>query len=113
MNMLPAHTSRGLWWSIGVAALFALLSFAFIVFHAEHGPMQIVGKVSSVSQDAVVIVNARGRTTTLVPASNTPTALHTIPLLPGTFVQAFGTRTSPQTFEVERIQTVQDPIKKP
>jgi hypothetical protein len=107
------YAYKGLLWSIGIATLFALLSLAFILFHAERGPMQIVGKVSSVSEQQIVIVNARGYTTTLVPKPNTPNPLQSSTLTPGMFVQAFGTRIAPNTFEVEHVQILKDPINKP
>lgn len=104
---------RALFTTLAVATLFALLSLSFIVFHAERGPMQIVGKVQSVQADRIIIDNARGEKTVLVANQNTPQALidpkH--PITEGTFVQAFGVRTESELFITERVRVVTDPIK--
>lgn len=105
-SFLKKH--KGLLIAVGVATLFALLSLALIVFHAERGPLQISGKVVATSENTITIVNARGHTTTLVPKPGAST-LHTDEFALDTFVQAFGVRTQPGTFEFEYIKAVKNP----
>jgi len=103
---------KGLVWGVVVISIFTLLSLFFVLFQAERGRDHIVGKVSELHENGIIIVDARGRTTTIVPHNGTAQGItdtdDTIRL--GDFVQTFGAFSSPGVFLSEEIRIVKDPL---
>ena len=103
---------KGIVRGVMTISIFTLVSLFFLLLQAERGRDHVVGKVSDIYENGLVVVDARGRTTTIVPFDEAGTGItaYNQPMRSGDFVQAFGIFAEPGVFLSEEIHIIKDPL---
>lgn len=90
----------------GVAVLFFLISLAMLFIQVHSSADQISGKITSINQNEIIIVDAQGATTSLMINTDTKIRESTSQLSPGTYIHSIGTKTSDNTFQSRGIRVI-------
>lgn len=95
---------------LSIVLAFALLSFFFLFVQARSGTDRIVGEVVTVEAHYITIIDARGRTTTLiVPADAHLRGVDAISdLFLGQLIMTRGAFVDDAVFQVEGLRIVED-----